>query len=283
MRIEAALLQHLPPVAGIAARLLDAMRYSTVAGGKRVRPLLVLAACDALGGDLGSALVPACALEYVHTYSLIHDDLPAMDNDDLRRGKPTCHVAFDQATAILAGNGLLTHALHLLATCPHYPPVTRLDMLSTVTDAAGCHGMLAGQCLDLASTGAELDEPRLEALHNAKTGALIRASVRVGALASGAATAADLRALDDFAHNLGLAFQVTDDVLNATGNSAQLGKAAGSDAILGKNTYPRLLTLAGARDKAHALNDAALTALAPFGARAGLLRALALRLRDRDR
>lgn len=283
----------------IAPRLLEAMRYSTTAGGKRIRPLLVLATVHTLGqpdglaadgapmdeltNALRDALLPACALEYVHTYSLIHDDLPAMDNDALRRGKPTCHVAFDQATAILAGSGLLTHAVHLLASCSAYAPATRLEMISTITAAAGWQGMLAGQSLDLASAGAELDEPRLEALHNAKTGALIRASVRVGALASAASTVQELRQLDDFARCLGLAFQVTDDVLDATGSVAHLGKTAGRDAVQGKNTYPRLLTLAGAQRKARELNDAALAALAPFGPRAALLRTIALRLRDRDR
>ena len=284
--IEQALLRHLPSdntAQALAPQLLAAMRYSTSIGGKRIRPLLVLASCDALGGDVDRAMIPACALEYIHTYSLIHDDLPAMDDDVLRRGSPTCHVAFDEATAILAGNALLTHAIQLLVTCPDFAPQIRLDILACATRAAGCEGMLAGQCLDLASTGAELDEPRLEAMHNAKTGALIRASVRIGALCSGVSSREDLEHLDEFARHIGLAFQVTDDVLNETGSTAQLGKTAGSDAAQGKNTYPRLLTLAGAHAKARALADAAFDALAPFGERAALLRNLAQRLRDRDR
>ena len=281
-RIERALPALLPADEGIAPRLLQAMRYSICVGGKRVRPLLVLATCETLGGDLERAVAPACALEYVHTYSLIHDDLPAMDNDVLRRGKPTCHVAFDDATAILAGNGLLTHALQLLATCAGFAASTRVEMLTCVAEAAGCHGMLAGQCVDLASTGKTLDEPHLEAMHRAKTGALIRAAVRLGAMASGNASAADLAHLDLFASHLGLAFQVADDVLDATGNTAHLGKTAGSDAAQGKNTYPQLLTLAGAQRRADELGAAALAALAPFGAAATTLHALAVRLRQRD-
>ena len=280
-RIEDALARHLPTGPALSPRLLEAMRYSTLAGGKRIRPLLVLAANAAAGGDAERALVPACALEYVHTYSLIHDDLPAMDNDVLRRGKPTCHVAFDEATAILAGCGLLTHALQLLATSPGNDDATRLAIQATLTEAAGPLGMLAGQAFDLASTGSTLDLPALEALHAAKTGALIRAAVRIGALCAGAGERT-LARLDDYARDIGLGFQVADDLLNVGGDAARLGKSVGSDAALGKNTYPGLLGPEAARAHLEALHVRALAALADLGPAADLLRAIAHTLRDRD-
>jgi geranylgeranyl pyrophosphate synthase len=280
-RIEDALARHLPAGAALSPRLLEAMRYSTLAGGKRIRPLLVLAACSAGGGDASHAIVPACALEYVHTYSLIHDDLPAMDNDVLRRGKPTCHVAFDEATAILAGCGLLTHALQLLAASPGCDDATRLAMLATLTEASGPRGMLAGQAFDLASTGSNLDLPALEALHAAKTGALIRAAVRIGGLCAGA-DEATLARLDDYARDIGLGFQVADDLLNVGGDAARLGKSVGSDAALGKNTYPGLLGTDAARAQLEALHQRALDALTDLGPAADLLRAIAHTLRDRD-
>ncbi len=280
-QVEDALATHLPAGAVLSPRLLDAMRYSTLAGGKRIRPLLVLAANAAAGGDIEQAFTPACALEYVHTYSLIHDDLHAMDNDILRRGKPTCHIAFDEATAILAGCGLLTHALQLIARSPASDDATRLSMLTCLTEASGALGMLAGQAVDLASTGKLLELPALEALHAAKTGALIRAAVRIGAL-SARANEATLACLEEYARDIGLGFQLADDLLNIGGDPARLGKSVGSDAALGKNTYPALLGEDATRARLEALHQRALSALDGLGTEADLLRAIAHTLADRD-
>ncbi len=287
-QLEAHLAENLPSGEALSPRLLQAMRYSTLAGGKRIRPLLTLAAAACVGGPQQHAVVPACALEYIHTYSLIHDDLPGMDNDVLRRGKPTCHVAFDEATAILAGCGLLTHAFHLLANAPGLDADVRSAIVSATADAAGPKGMLAGQSVDLINTGsasgtlAPLDEPQLEALHAAKTGALIRVAVRVGALAGGCSSTDVLARLDEFACCIGLGFQVADDLLNVTSNPFRLGKAVGSDAALGKNTYPALIGIDGTRAKLSLLHDRALLAIADLGSAAEPLRAIARQLRDRD-
>ena len=289
-QLEEHLAANLPSGEALSPRLLQAMRYSTLAGGKRIRPLLTLATAACVGGgDSTNAVVPACALEYIHTYSLIHDDLPGMDNDVLRRGKPTCHVAFDEATAILAGCGLLTHAFHLLANAPGLATDVRLAIVTATADAAGAKGMLAGQSVDLLNTGgassnlAQLDEPQLQALHAAKTGALIRAAVRVGALAGGCSSSAKLLAqLDDFACCIGLGFQVADDLLNVTSDASRLGKAVGSDAALGKNTYPALLGIDGTRAKLAVLHEQAMQAIADLGSAAEPLRDIARQLRDRD-
>jgi geranylgeranyl diphosphate synthase type II len=281
-RIEQALRELAATDAPLAPRLTEAMRYSLLAGGKRVRPLLALAACQAAGGDIEAALHPACAVELVHTYSLVHDDLPAMDDDDLRRGRPTCHVAFDEATAILAGCGLLTHAFEILAGCDHLAPATRVEMIRTLASAAGPLGMLSGQALDLAAEGTALPLPRLEALHRAKTGALIRASVAIGALAAPDAGAGLRQQLDAFADGLGLAFQVVDDLLDVDGDATRLGKRTGADAAHGKNTYPQAVGVDGARALATTLTEAALTALVPLGGRADALRAIAGLLLGRD-
>ena len=287
-QLEEQLAANLPSGDALSPRLLQAMRYSTLAGGKRIRPLLTLTAAACVGGQMQHAVVPACALEYIHTYSLIHDDLPGMDNDVLRRGKPTCHVAFDEATAILAGCGLLTHAFHLLANAPGLDADVRLAIITATAEAAGPKGMLAGQSVDLINTGsasanlAQLDEPQLQALHAAKTGALICVAVRVGALAGGCSSAAVLAQLDDFARCIGLGFQVADDLLNVTSDPARLGKAVGSDAARGKNTYPALLGIDGTRAKLALLHDTALLALANLGSAAEPLRDIARQLRDRD-
>lgn len=282
--IESALEQYLP-LAGdtpFAGDLIAAMRYSALAGGKRIRPKLVLASCLALGADPHRGLPAACAIEYVHTYSLVHDDLPAMDNDDLRRGKPTCHKVFGEATAILAGNGLLTHALGLISTTDLYPPEIRLAMLAQLTDAAGHRGMLAGQCQDLLSEGQQIDQPTLETLHRNKTGALINTALNLGALASGQAMAEDFARLSRYGAPLGLAFQVIDDVLNVTGDPARLGKATGTDAALGKCTYVQLLGLQGAQTYARELTLQALDALSGYGSSADTLRSIASDLLLRD-
>ena len=220
-KIDATLLTHLPSTSSIAQPLIDAMRYSLQVGGKRIRPMLCLAACEAVGGDQALALTPGCAIEYAHTYSLIHDDLPAMDDDELRRGNPTCHVVYGDANAILAGNGLLTQALEMMATSAGLSPAIRLANLTELTRAIGCRGMLAGQCLDLGAEGQDLPIEQLEALHNAKTGALIAAAMVIGAQCGGADTQVQQR-LFTFGQRLGLAFQVIDDILDVTADTETL-------------------------------------------------------------
>ncbi|MTI14490.1 polyprenyl synthetase family protein [Sansalvadorimonas verongulae] len=238
----------------------EAMAYSTLAGGKRVRPMLVRAVCEALGGDGEKALPAACALELVHTYSLIHDDLPAMDDDDLRRGRPTCHKAFDEATAILTGDALLTLAFAVLADNPTLPADVRIEQTLTLARAAGCNGMIEGQARDMQSTGKTLTLEQLKELHNCKTGALIRAACTLGALAAGA-TAQQTRILESYAEAIGLAFQVQDDILDVTASTEVLGKTQGADIAQGKNTYVSLLGLEGAQATALELRDTALKEL----------------------
>lgn len=258
-------------------RLYDAMRYSVMNGGKRVRPLLVYAACEALGGVVEQANGAACAVELIHAYSLVHDDLPAMDDDDLRRGQPTTHKAFDEACAILAGDGLQSLAFSVL-TDPRLTPHsadTRLSMVSALAQAAGPAGMVGGQAIDLGSVGLKLDQTALAFMHRHKTGALIEASVRLGALASGNASQVQLDALQIYARAIGLAFQVQDDILDVESDTATLGKRQGADIARDKPTYPALLGLKEAKDYALELRDQALTALHPFDAAAEPLRALA--------
>ncbi|WP_375741296.1 (2E,6E)-farnesyl diphosphate synthase [Pseudomonas boanensis] len=258
-------------------RLYQAMRYSVVNGGKRVRPLLVYATCEALGGDIEKADGAACAVELIHAYSLVHDDLPAMDDDDMRRGQPTTHIAFDEACAILAGDGLQALAFEVLADPARNPhdAQTRLAMLTSLIHAAGPAGMVGGQAIDLGSVGVKLDQQALETMHRHKTGALIEASVRLGALASGKADEASLKALHTYAQAIGLAFQVQDDILDVESDTATLGKTQGKDQAHDKPTYPALLGLDNAKAYALALHDQALAALQAFGDAADPLRALA--------
>lgn len=258
-------------------RLYRAMRYSVMNGGKRVRPLLVYAACEALGGDKARADGAACAVELIHAYSLVHDDLPAMDDDDLRRGQPTTHKAFDEACAILAGDGLQSLAFEALAAPAHNPPdaALRLEMFSALARAAGPAGMVGGQAIDLESVGLRLDRDALETMHRHKTGALIEASVRLGAMASGQADAASLGALQQYAQAIGLAFQVQDDILDVESDTAILGKHQGADIARDKPTYPALLGMPAAKSYALQLHDQALQALSAFGAAAEPLRQLA--------
>jgi geranylgeranyl diphosphate synthase type II len=255
----------------------QAMRYSVINGGKRVRPLLVYAACEALGGSLERADAAACAVELIHAYSLVHDDLPAMDDDDLRRGQPTTHKAFDEASAILAGDGLQSLAFEVLADGQRNPlsAEVRLDMISHLAKAAGPAGMVGGQAIDLGSVGQWLDQGALEIMHRHKTGALIEASVRLGALASGEADHLSLRALQEYAQAVGLAFQVQDDILDVESDTATLGKTQGKDEANHKPTYPALLGLDAAKTYALELRDLALHALRPFGEAAEPLRDLA--------
>ncbi|MDB6444088.1 MULTISPECIES: (2E,6E)-farnesyl diphosphate synthase [Pseudomonas] len=259
------------------ARLYEAMRYSVMNGGKRVRPLLAYAACEALGGQAEQANGAACAVELIHAYSLVHDDLPAMDDDDLRRGQPTTHKQYDEACAILAGDGLQSLAFSALLdpALSDCPAQTRLDMVSTLAHAAGPAGMVGGQAIDLGSVGLKLDQNALEQMHRHKTGALIEASVRLGALASGRATPQQLQALQVYARAIGLAFQVQDDILDVESDTQTLGKRQGADIARDKPTYPALLGLDVAKAYALELRDQALAALRPFAAAAEPLRDLA--------
>ncbi len=258
-------------------RLYQAMRYSVMNGGKRVRPLLVYAACEALNGDKASADGAACAVELIHAYSLVHDDLPAMDDDDLRRGQPTTHKAFDEACAILAGDGLQSLAFEAMAQAEHNPQdaTLRLRMFAVLARAAGPAGMVGGQAIDLGSVGLKLDRDALELMHRHKTGALIEASVQLGALASGHADADNLASLSQYARAIGLAFQVQDDILDVESDTATLGKHQGADIARDKPTYPALLGMDAAKAYALELHDQALHALRPFDTAAEPLRELA--------
>ncbi|EME01456.1 MULTISPECIES: (2E,6E)-farnesyl diphosphate synthase [Stutzerimonas stutzeri subgroup] len=258
-------------------RLYQAMRYSVMNGGKRVRPLLVYAACEALNGDKASADGGACAVELIHAYSLVHDDLPAMDDDDLRRGQPTTHKAFDEACAILAGDGLQSLAFEAMAQAEHNPQdaTLRLRMFAVLARAAGPAGMVGGQAIDLGSVGLKLDRNALELMHRHKTGALIEASVQLGALASGHADADNLASLSQYARAIGLAFQVQDDILDVESDTATLGKHQGADIARDKPTYPALLGMDAAKAYALELRDQALHALRPFDTAAEPLRELA--------
>lgn len=276
-RVDAALRRLFAAPRAELLRLYQAMAYSVVNGGKRVRPLLAYAACEALGGGAERADGAACAVELVHAYSLVHDDLPAMDDDDLRRGQPTTHIAFDEACAILAGDGLQALAFEVLADAAHNPQDadTRLAMVARLARAAGPAGMVGGQAIDLGSVGVQLDQAALETMHRHKTGALIEASVCLGALASGRSDAASLDALQRYARAIGLAFQVQDDILDVESDTATLGKTQGKDQAHDKPTYPALLGLDAAKAYALALRDQALAALEPFDQRADALRELA--------
>jgi geranylgeranyl diphosphate synthase, type II len=283
--VEHALEAALPAESHWPPTIHRAVRYSLFAGGKRIRPLLVLAAGEAVGGG-PDALVPlACAVEMIHTYSLIHDDLPAMDNDDLRRGKPTSHKVFGEAIAILAGDALLTRAFHLLADAPlDAAPEDvrrRLRASAILGEAAGTSGLIGGQVADLEAEGRQdVTVGDLERLHRAKTGALLAACL-VGGGVLGGAGESDLLRLAQYADAVGLAFQVVDDVLDATEGADKLGKTAGKDAAAGKATYVRLMGIDGAREIAARLLPEALAAIAPFAERGALLRALAILIVER--
>ena len=276
-RVNAALEGLFTPPGPELSRLYEAMRYSVMNGGKRVRPLLAYAACEALGGIAEDANGAACAVELIHAYSLVHDDLPAMDDDDLRRGQPTTHKAFDEACAILAGDGLQSLAFTALLdpALTTRDADTRLSMVQALAHAAGPAGMVGGQAIDLGSVGVKLDQTALEYMHRHKTGALIEASVRLGALASGRSNPADLDALQLYARAVGLAFQVQDDILDVESDTATLGKRQGADIARDKPTYPALLGLEAAKAYAVELRDQALVALEGFGESAEPLRALA--------
>lgn len=283
-RAEAQLARFLPPEDQTPIELHRAMRYAVLGGGKRLRPLLVYATGHALGADAETLDAAAAAVEIIHAYSLVHDDLPAMDDDALRRGRPTCHIAFGEAMAILAGDALQALAFELLAadTALTVDASARLEMLRVLGAACGSHGMAGGQALDLAAVGQRLDAGALERMHSHKTGALIRASVRLGALAAGCTDAAALDALERYGHCIGLAFQIRDDILDIEGESHVIGKTAGKDVANDKPTYPAIHGLAESRRLLAALTGEATAALdrvdAPTGELAQIAHFVAERL-----
>lgn len=275
MLVDAALQNWLPKELDWPQSIHKAMHYSLFAGGKRVRPALVLAACEAVGGAIETAMPAACALEMIHTYSLIHDDLPAMDNDDFRRGRPTNHKIFGEALAILAGDGLLTEAFKLISDirfAPNLDPAARLAVIHEIATCAGTCGMVGGQVVDMESEGkAACDLATVQYIHTHKTGALIKASVVSGALLGGADDA-ELSAMRRYGEAAGLAFQIADDILDIEGTTSQIGKDAGSDQVRGKATYPAVMGLVAAKQEAQFMMDEAMLALEPFGSAAEPLR-----------
>lgn len=280
--IEKSLRACVPAATTKPATIHRAMRYSLLAGGKRLRPVLCCAASEACGGTVRDALPAACAVELVHTYSLIHDDLPCMDNDDLRRGRPTSHKVFGEGMAVLAGDALLTEAFAILASAKPKRPANAADLAAELARASGSRGLIAGQVADLEAEGKEPSEPALYFIHAAKTGVLLRAALKLGGLCGGGSKK-QIAALDRLGFALGLAFQIQDDILDATQSAKKLGKTAGKDAASGKMTFPALYGLESSRDLAVRWTDEAVSALRPFGTRGEKLRALALLILSRDR
>ncbi len=282
--VDQGLERWLPGEDVLPRSLHKAMRYSVFAGGKRLRPILMIAACESVGGHARQVLHAACAMEMVHTYSLIHDDLPAMDDDNFRRGRPTNHKVHGEATAILAGDALLTEAFRLLADAEanlSIPPDRVLKVVELVARYAGSQGMVGGQVVDMESEGKEIDFPTLEYIHTHKTGGLILASVQVGALLGGASDS-QITAIKRFGGAAGLAFQIADDILDVVGDQEQLGKNIGSDQARGKATYPAVLGLDEARQRADELCEIAVSALAPLGEPAEILQELARYIVNRN-
>lgn len=283
-QVDKALDTFLPGEDVLPISLHKAMRYSTFAAGKRIRPILMMAACEAVGGTVDKVMPAACAMEMIHTYSLIHDDLPAMDDDDYRRGRPTCHKVYGDALAILAGDALLTEAFILLSGLGEDGGVSleaARRVSADIARCAGSMGMVGGQVVDMDSEGKEIDLATLEYIHTRKTGALILASVQSGAVLGGA-TSEQVDALGRYAKAAGLAFQVADDILDIVGDQELLGKDVGSDQERGKATYPALLGLEAARDRAKELRDVALESLSGFDERAEPLRNIAHYIVDRS-
>ena len=281
--VNAALEKFLPEEDILPENLHKAMKYSVMAGGKRIRPVLMMAACETVGGEVDRVVPVACSMEMIHTYSLIHDDLPAMDDDDFRRGKPTCHKVFGEAIAILAGDALLTQAFVLLSapeTCALLPHGAIRRIIHIIASKAGSFGMVGGQAVDIESEGKQIDFPTLEYIHTHKTGGLILASVQAGALAGGADDEAFAH-LTRYGEAVGLAFQVADDILDLVGDQGLMGKTLGVDETRGKATYPSFFGLDAARERAFELRDMAVMALEPFGARAEILRQIANFVVDR--
>jgi geranylgeranyl diphosphate synthase type II len=280
--VEAALQQHLDRCEGAPATMRAAMAYSLMAGGKRLRPILALAACEAVGGKSDDAIDAGCAVEMIHTYSLIHDDLPAMDDDDFRRGRPTAHKKFGEAIAILSGDALQAEAFRVLAQRRRGREERVADVVFELARAAGAVGMVGGQVIDIEATGKKISIEELEQLHRGKTGELLLVSVRAGARMGGADAEA-MERLTVYGRALGLAFQIVDDVLDITADLQTLGKDPGSDREAGKTTFVDVLGVDGAKARARSVMDEGMTALAPFGERAEALRALGRYTVERDR
>jgi geranylgeranyl diphosphate synthase type II len=276
-RVDEALKRYMPEPHGPAADLIKAMNYSLFAGGKRLRPILCMAGAESVGGDSQKVMPAACALELIHTYSLIHDDLPAMDNDDLRRGKPTSHKVFGEAMAILAGDGLLTEAFNMLAGL-EVPERIADDVLKKIirliSGASGWQGMVGGQAMDIQSEGEEIDSSIMDYIHSHKTGALITASVASGAILGGASQA-QLDAINIYGEKIGLAFQIADDILDIEGNAEEMGKGTGGDSRKGKNTFPSVYGLNKSKEILNSSIDAAIKALGQFDHKADPLRQIA--------
>lgn len=285
VRVETGLERWLPPPERVPGRLHEAMRYATLGGGKRIRPCLVYLAGEAAGAEVASLDGPACAVEIIHAYSLIHDDLPAMDDDDLRRGRPTCHRAFDEATAILAGDALQVLAFDILAEDPDMvaDPARRLEIIRVLARASGTAGMAGGQALDLAATGHDIDVEALTRMHRLKTGALIAAAVVMGALSAPATDAHTVARLEAFGRHIGLAFQIRDDILDVEGDAGTLGKATGADEARHKPTFPSILGMEAAKRRARELCEQALAAIVGLDGKADPLRELARYIVLRDR
>ncbi len=283
--VESALDRYLPSESAPPADVHRAMRYSVFAGGKRLRPMLVIAGAEVAGAPPETVLPSACAVELIHTYSLIHDDLPSMDDSAVRRGRPTCHVVFGEAMAVLAGDALHAHAFELLARnadVPGCPPERVVRAIRELTLGIGSEGMVGGQVLDLLAVHAVPAEAEVRQIHRLKTGALIRACLKIGAVLAGAEEG-DLRALDRYGEHMGLAFQIIDDILDVIGESGKLGKGTGADASQSKVTFPAVFGLERSRRLAAEATDDAVLALAPLGARGARLEDLAIYLLERDR
>ena len=279
--VDAAMDAFLPKAKERPATIHAAMRYTVFAGGKRLRPVLCLAAAEACGGEFSEALAPACALELMHTYSLVHDDLPAMDDDDLRRGRPTCHKVYGEGMAVLCGDALLTEAFIVLAKTPVTKRYGTRDFILELAETGGSRKLIGGQVMDLEGEGKSLTKRDLVRIHEAKTAALLTSSLRLGAMTANA-TPQKLEALTQFGHALGLAFQVIDDILDVTQSTEMLGKTAGKDEAVEKSTYPAILGLEASRKEAAKLTKSAMDALKPLGSKAGRLREIADHLLKRE-
>ena len=279
--VDAAMDAFLPKAKERPATIHAAMRYSIFAGGKRLRPVLCLAAAETCGGEISAALAPACAVELMHTYSLVHDDLPAMDDDDLRRGRPTCHKVYGEGMAVLCGDALLTESFIVLAQVTPTKRYSTRDFIAEFAETGGSRKLIGGQVMDLEGEGKKLTKRDLVRIHEAKTAALLTTSLRLGAMTANA-TPAKLEALTLFGHALGLAFQVIDDILDVTQSTEILGKTAGKDQAMEKSTYPAILGLNASRKEAARLTKAAMDALKPLGTGAGRLQEIATHLLQRE-
>ena len=279
--VDAAMDAFLPKAKERPATIHAAMRYSIFAGGKRLRPVLCLAAAEVCGGEISAALAPACALELMHTYSLVHDDLPAMDDDDLRRGRPTCHKVYGEGMAVLCGDALLTESFAVLAQVAPTKRYSTRDFIAELAETGGSRKLIGGQVMDLEGEGKKLTKRDLVRIHEAKTAALLTTSLRLGAMTANA-TPAKLEALTLFGHALGLAFQVIDDILDVTQSTEILGKTAGKDQAVEKSTYPAILGLDASRKEAARLTQAAMDALKPLGTKAARLQEIASHLLKRE-